>query len=75
GQKFIESVLPKVQQLREMLDWRNSLAEIEVDGGIDAKTAPLAAKAGATAFVAATAVFQAGMTVDEAMAKLRKSLA
>lgn len=74
GQKFIEGVLPKVRQLRETLDGRGLPAEIEVDGGVDADTAPLVAAAGATVLVAATAVFQAGVGIEEAMTRLRRSL-
>jgi ribulose-phosphate 3-epimerase len=74
GQKFIEGVLPKVRQLRETLDKRGLAAEIEVDGGIDAGTAPLVAAAGATVLVAATAVFQTGMGIKAAMTKLKGSL-
>lgn len=74
GQKFIETVMPKVRQLREMLDGRNSPAEIEVDGGIDAHTGPKAVQAGATAFVAATAVFRAGVSIEAAIERLRRSL-
>ena len=56
GQAFLESSLGKVERLRAML---GSGVAIEVDGGIDAKTAGLCAAAGATAFVAGSAVFGA----------------
>jgi ribulose-phosphate 3-epimerase len=75
GQKFIAGVLPKVRQVRQMLADRGLQAQVEVDGGIDPVTAPLAAAAGATTFVAATAVFQAGVSIAEAMDRLRASLA
>lgn len=54
GQSFIADVLPKVRELRRLLrpDQR-----LEIDGGIDAKTIPLAAEAGADTFVAGTAIF------------------
>ena len=58
GQSFIPQTLRKVEQLRE---WRNAgltRARIEVDGGITADTAPLAARAGAEIFVAASAIFE-----------------
>jgi ribulose-phosphate 3-epimerase len=74
GQEFIAGVLPKVRQIRAMLGERGAQAEIEVDGGIDTETAPLAAEAGATVFVAATAVFQAGVSIAEAMSALRASI-
>jgi ribulose-phosphate 3-epimerase len=58
GQSFIPETLRKVEQLRE---WQNAgitRALIEVDGGITAETAPLAARAGAEVFVAASAIFE-----------------
>ncbi len=58
GQSFIPETLRKVEQFRE---WRNAgrtRARIEVDGGITAETAPLAARAGAEVFVAASAIFE-----------------
>ena len=55
GQKFIPAVLPKIGLLREMLAGRS--VEIQVDGGINAETAPLVQAAGATVLVAGTAVF------------------
>ena len=58
GQKFISSTAAKVGEIREKLDAIKSSAWIEVDGGIDAETLPKMKKAGATAFVAATAVFK-----------------
>ena len=75
GQKFIPGVLPKVKQLREWIDARGRAVEIEVDGGIDPHTAPLAAAAGATVFVAAHAIFKTGQPIAEAMGRLRESLA
>lgn len=60
GQRFIPSVLPKIQALREQLDalGRNQV-EIEVDGGVDPQTAPQVREAGATVLVAGSAVFGA----------------
>ena len=57
GQHFIEDVLPKIEWVRERLDSRGSQAELEVDGGIDERTAPLVVAAGARVLVAGTAVF------------------
>jgi ribulose-phosphate 3-epimerase len=74
GQKFIPGVLPKIKQLREWLNARGLAVEIEVDGGIDATTAPQAAAAGATAFVAAYAVFKTEAPIAEAITRLRRSL-
>ncbi|KAA3639558.1 MAG: ribulose-phosphate 3-epimerase [Armatimonadetes bacterium] len=59
GQSFIEAVLPKIESLREIIDSRALLTDIQVDGGIDRRTAALAGAAGATVFVAGTSVFHA----------------
>jgi ribulose-phosphate 3-epimerase len=72
GQSFIPGVLPKVRQLADMVHGR--AIEIEVDGGIDANTAPQAAAAGATVFVAASAVFKSQLGVEAAVRGLRKSV-
>ena len=47
GQEFMYEVLPKIQRIRSELDRRELTAELEVDGGIDEKTAPLVVAAGA----------------------------
>ena len=54
GQKFIESVLPKIKQLREYAPE----IDIEVDGGINAQTVQLAKEAGANVFVAGSYIFK-----------------
>jgi ribulose-phosphate 3-epimerase len=60
GQAFIPGVVPKIRRLREKLDERGLSAEIEVDGGIGPDTIGPAAAAGATVFVAGSAVFYSG---------------
>ena len=57
GQEFMADVLPKVRRTRQEIDRRGLALPIEVDGGIDLRTAPLAAAAGASVFVAGSAVF------------------
>jgi len=58
GQKFIHSVLPKVKQLRTLLNQRGlGHVEIEIDGGVNPETARLCEEAGATVLVAGSAVF------------------
>ncbi len=59
GQAFIEEVLPKIGKVREMVDSNDLVADVQVDGGITAATAPLARSAGAEAFVVGTALFRA----------------
>ena len=57
GQKFMDDQLPKIRQMRTMLDELNPECDIEVDGGIDPQTAPLVKAAGANVLVAGSAVF------------------
>jgi ribulose-phosphate 3-epimerase len=64
GQVFIESQLPKIARLREMIGDRP--VHIEVDGGVTVTTAPLVAKAGADALVAGSAVFKGGSVANPA---------
>lgn len=59
GQKFIMNTLDKAQRLDAMIKRKGLNTIIEVDGGIDRTTAPLAAKAGITALVAGSFVFGA----------------
>jgi len=60
GQKFIESMLEKIAELRRWIDERGLDVALEVDGGVAPGTVGRAARAGADAFVAGTAVFGAG---------------
>jgi ribulose-phosphate 3-epimerase len=57
GQKFIEPVVPKIRQIAGWIRERGLSVQIEVDGGIDSRTAPLVVDAGATLLVAGSAVF------------------
>jgi ribulose-phosphate 3-epimerase len=57
GQSFMADVMPKVAQVRAAAEARGLALDIEVDGGIDATTAPIAATHGANVFVAGSAVF------------------
>ena len=75
GQRMIPETLDKVSRLKGLLAERGLGAEIQVDGGINEETAPLAVKAGATILVAGAAIFNARETVDAAMRRLRASLA
>src|SRR5215207_2368743 len=58
GQRFMPESIARVSEIRKKLDALRSSAWLEVDGGIDTETLPKMKKAGATAFVAATAVFK-----------------
>jgi ribulose-phosphate 3-epimerase len=59
GQSFIAAVLPKVRQLRAMIDERGLSTHLEIDGGISPKTVASATEAGARVLVAGSAVFKA----------------
>jgi ribulose-phosphate 3-epimerase len=60
GQKFITSQLKKIEAVAQRAAKQGLDLMIEVDGGIDPETAPLAISAGATALVAGTAAFRGG---------------
>ncbi len=60
GQSFIESQLRKIAAIREMIDKRGLSIDLEVDGGLDAHTAPRVVAAGANVLVAGTASFGGG---------------
>jgi len=74
GQQFIEGVLPKLKQVRKMIDDGGLACELEIDGGVDPATAPSGVKAGATVLVAGSSVFGGKLTVAAAMDRLRKSV-
>lgn len=57
GQSFMHDQLPKMEAVRKMIDEVNPACELEVDGGVDANTAPLCKNAGADVLVAGSAVF------------------
>ena len=74
GQHFIPEVIPKVSEIRKKLDALRSSAWLEVDGGIDIETLPKMKEAGATAFVAATAIFKHPQGPAEGLRELRAEL-
>jgi ribulose-phosphate 3-epimerase len=57
GQEFIPAMIPKIRDLRRMIDERGLTVDVEVDGGINAETIGAVARAGADVFVAGSAVF------------------
>lgn len=59
GQKFIHSVVPKVKQLSDIIRERGLPIEIEIDGGINEETIIPCVEAGATIFVAGSAIYNA----------------
>lgn len=57
GQKFIEQVLPKITQVKELVDKKGLSVEIEVDGGVNEETARKCVEAGANVLVAGSAIY------------------
>ena len=58
GQSFMHDMLPKIAEIKQMLEKVNPTCELEVDGGVDPTTAPLCKEAGANVLVAGSAVFK-----------------
>ncbi len=71
GQRFMADVMPKVRELHDMIAARSLPVLIEVDGGIDRATAPVARAAGAGVLVAGTSVFRAADGAAAAIAALK----
>ena len=65
AQKFIEHSLDKVRRLRQLITASGSHALIEVDGGVNRKTAPNLAAAGVDVYVTGSAVFGAPDPIEE----------
>ncbi len=70
GQAFMDHQLDTIRRVRQLIDRVNPACELEVDGGINVKTAPLVAAAGANVLVAGSAVYGA-QDVPGAIAALR----
>ena len=73
-QHFIHTTLPKIRRVRGMIDQIKRDCDLEVDGGIDATTAPLAVDAGANVLVAGSAIFNESEGVVAAMNRLRAAV-
>ncbi len=65
GQKFIENTTDKTRRLSRILEERDAGTLIEIDGGVNRRTAALLAEAGADVVVAGSAVFGADNPVEE----------
>jgi ribulose-phosphate 3-epimerase len=74
-QHFLHSTLPKIERVRQMVEQMKLSCEVEVDGGVDDETGPLAAAAGADVFVAGSSVFDDKAGVASAICGLRNSIA
>jgi ribulose-phosphate 3-epimerase len=75
GQAFIAGSTDKLRHARELLDQLGSEAELEVDGGIDARNSEVVARAGATVVVAGSAVYGHPGGAAEGVRAIRRSLA
>ena len=73
GQKFIPKVLDKIKFFRDKINNKKLNIDLEVDGGIDFETAPLAIKAGANVLVSGTTIFNNIGSISENIKNLRKS--
>ena len=72
GQEFIKSMVPKIKNVRKMLDDSSSEVELEVDGGINVDTVKLVADAGADIIVAGSAVYNHKNTVAQSIKNIRE---
>src|SRR5215475_1937928 len=73
-QHFIATTLPKIRRVRQMIEKIEPGCDVEVDGGIDATSAPLVVNAGANVLVAGTSIFGESEGVAAAMTRLRASI-
>src|SRR5713226_9360471 len=74
GQHFLHGTLGKIRRIRQLIDQVKPECELEVDGGIDALSAPLVVEAGAGVLVAGSSIFGVPAGVTKAMEHLRASL-
>ena len=74
GQHFIATTVPKIRRVRQMIDEIKPGCDLEVDGGIDPKTAPLTVEAGANVLVAGSAIFNAKEGIAAAMQRLQAAV-
>ena len=74
-QQFLHSTLAKIRRVRQLIDQIKPECDLEVDGGIDATTAPLATDAAANVLVAGSAIFGDREGVAAAMRRLRIAVA
>jgi|SRR5687767_527044 len=75
GGEFVPETIAKVADVRKKLDALGSSAWLEVDGGINAETLPKMKDAGATAFVAASAIFKHPQRIMAGVKTLRDVIA
>ena len=71
GQEFIKSMVPKIKNVRKLLDDSVSEAELEVDGGVNVDTVRSVVQAGADIIVAGSAVYNDKYTVAQSIKNIR----
>jgi ribulose-phosphate 3-epimerase len=71
---FLHATLPKIRRARQMIERIKPGCSLEVDGGIEVTTAPLAVAAGADVLVAGWAIFNDSERVIAAMERLRAAI-
>ena len=74
NQQFIRTTVSKIARVRQLVERLKPGCEVEVDGGIDAATAPLVVRAGATVLVAGSALFGDPDGVGPAMTRLQTAI-
>jgi ribulose-phosphate 3-epimerase len=74
GQSFIPQVCKKIEEINDTIIRNKHCAIIQIDGGISSETLPVAYKAGATCFVAATSIFKHPSGIQQAIQELRASI-
>jgi ribulose-phosphate 3-epimerase len=74
GQSFLSGMVSKIKQLRAMADAAGRSIDIEVDGGINTKTASTAVEAGANVLIAGTTIFRHKESVQAGIDELRGSV-
>ena len=74
GQTLIPSALNKATKLKNIIQDKGYAVEIEVDGGVNPKTADLVARSGADTVVAGSAIFNNKVSISQAMDNLRSKL-
>jgi ribulose-phosphate 3-epimerase len=73
GQQFIPETLPKIREIRTMIEALGRPVDVQVDGGIDTQTAPQVVAHGANVLVAGTSIFHAPEGIQFAIQALRKA--
>lgn len=74
GQAFIPHVLPKIAQVREMIDQHERNIRLAVDGGINLENIGTIARAGADTFISGNAIFNAPEGYQPILQKMRKAI-